>query len=85
MDKQCIAVITKGVLSFVASFFDNNGYMLSYFQRSVNIYCYTSCTLTTLKYISFISIVFRSLISIVLSLKKYILNVLPKCEGCTHF
>jgi len=41
--------ITQGVLPFVASYFDNNGCMLSYFQRTVNIYCYTSSTLTTLK------------------------------------
>ncbi len=33
------------------AFFDNNGCMFSYFHRTVNIYCYTSCTLTTLKYI----------------------------------
>ncbi len=34
-------------LGFVANFFDNNGCMWSYFQRTVNIYCYKSCTLTT--------------------------------------
>ncbi len=36
---------------FVAIFFDNNGWMWSYFQRTVNLNCYTSCSLTTLKYI----------------------------------
>ncbi len=51
MVKQRIAVFTLGVLTFVASFFDNNGCMVRYFQRTVNLYCYTSCTLTTLKYI----------------------------------
>ncbi len=48
MVKRCIAVITWGVLSFDASFFDNKVCMLSYFQRTVNLYCNTSCILTTL-------------------------------------
>jgi len=51
MVKRHTATITEGVLPFVASYFDNNGCMLSYFQRTVNIYFYTSSTLTTLKYI----------------------------------
>ncbi len=51
MVKLCIAVLTQGVLSPVTSFFDNNACMFSYFQRTVNLYDYTSCTLTTLQYI----------------------------------
>ncbi len=30
------------------SFFDHNGCMLNYFQRTLNIYCYTSCILTNI-------------------------------------
>ncbi len=44
---------------------------------SEDLYCYTSCTMTTLKYIQFH---FYSIVP-----WKDILNVLPKCEGCTHF
>ncbi len=37
-----------GVLTFVASGFDINGCVLSYFEGTANLHCYTSCTLTTL-------------------------------------
>ncbi len=37
-----------GVLTFVASGLDINGYVLSYFEGTANLHCYTSCTLTTL-------------------------------------
>ncbi len=37
-----------GVLTFVASGLDINGCVLSYFEGTVNLHCYTSCTLTTL-------------------------------------
>ncbi len=38
----------KGVLTFVASGLDINGCVLSYFEGTANLHCYTSCTLTTL-------------------------------------
>ncbi len=38
----------RGVLSFVASGIDINGYVLSYFEGTASLHCYTSCTLTTL-------------------------------------
>ncbi len=38
----------RGVLTFVASGLDINGCVLSYFEGTANVYCYTSCTLTTL-------------------------------------
>ncbi len=38
----------RGVLTFVASSLDINGCVLSYFQGTANLHCYTSCTLTTL-------------------------------------
>ncbi len=38
----------RGVLTFVASVLDINGCVLSYFEGTANLYCYTSCTLTTL-------------------------------------
>ncbi len=38
----------RGVLSFVASGLDINGCVLSYFEGTANLHCYTSCTLTTL-------------------------------------
>ncbi len=47
---------------FVASFFDNNGCMLSYFQRTVNL-CYNKLHIDYSK-------IYPSLISIVLSLEK---------------
>ena len=37
----------RGVLSVVASGSDINGCVLSYFEGTVNLHCYTSCTLTT--------------------------------------
>ncbi len=37
----------RGVLTFVVSDLDING-VLSYFERTANLHCYTSCTLTTL-------------------------------------
>ncbi len=38
----------RGVLTFVASDLDINGCVLSYFEGTANLHCYTSCTLTTL-------------------------------------
>ncbi len=38
----------RGVLTFVASSLDINDYVLSYFEGTANVQCYTSCTLTTL-------------------------------------
>ncbi len=38
----------RGVLTFVASGIDINGCVLSYFEGTANLHCYTSCTLTTL-------------------------------------
>ncbi len=38
----------RGVLTFVASGLDINGCVLSYFERTANLHCYTSCTLTIL-------------------------------------
>ncbi len=38
----------RGVHNFVASGLDINGCVLSYFEGTANIHCYTSCTLTTL-------------------------------------
>ncbi len=37
-----------GVYSFVASGLDINGCVLSYFEGTVYLHCFTSCTLTTL-------------------------------------
>ncbi len=39
----------RGVLTFVASGLDING-VLSYFEGTTNLHCYTSCALTTLHY-----------------------------------
>ncbi len=36
------------VLNFVASGLDINDCVLSYFEGTANVHCYTSCTLTTL-------------------------------------
>ncbi len=41
-------VSLRGVLTFVASVLDINGCVLRYFEGTVNVHCYTSCTLTTL-------------------------------------
>ncbi len=38
----------RGVLNFVANGLDINGCVLSYFEGTANVCCYTSCTLTTL-------------------------------------
>ncbi len=38
----------RGVLTFVASGLDINGCVLSYFEGTADLHCYTSCTLTTL-------------------------------------
>ncbi len=38
----------RGVLTFVASGLDINGCVLSYFEGTVNLHCYTNRTLTTL-------------------------------------
>ena len=38
----------RGVLTFVARGLDINGCVLSYFEGTANLHCYTSCTLTTL-------------------------------------
>ena len=38
----------KDALSFVARGLDINGCVLSYFEGTANLHCYTSCTLTTL-------------------------------------
>ncbi len=38
----------RGVPTFVASGLDINGCVLSYFEGTANLHCYTSCTLTTL-------------------------------------
>ncbi len=38
----------RGVLTFVASGLEINGCVLSYFEGTVHLYCYTSCTLATL-------------------------------------
>ncbi len=35
----------RGVLTFVASGLDINGCVLSYFEGTANLHCYTSCTL----------------------------------------
>ncbi len=41
-------VSLRGVLTFVASDIHINGCVLSYFEGTANLHCYTSCTLTTL-------------------------------------
>ncbi len=38
----------RGVLTFVASGLEMNGCVLSYFEGTVHLHCYTSCTLTNL-------------------------------------
>ncbi len=66
----------RGVPTFVASGLEMNGCVLSYFEGTVNLHCYTSCTLTTLhcSKVSFLQCCH-------MKSKKY----LQKCEGCTHF
>ncbi len=67
----------RGVLTFVASGLDINGCVLSYFEGTVNLHCYTSCTLTTLhcSKVSFLQCC---------HMKRYN-KIFTKCEGCTHF
>ncbi len=38
----------RGVFTCVASGLDINGYVLSYFEGTANLHCYTSCKFTTL-------------------------------------
>ncbi len=38
----------RGVLTFVASGLDINGCVLSYFEGTANLHCYTNCTLSIL-------------------------------------
>ncbi len=38
----------RGVLAIVTRGLDINGCVLSYFEGTANLHCYTSCTLTTL-------------------------------------
>ncbi len=38
----------RGLLTFVASGLDINGCVLSYFEGTAHVHCYTTCTLTTL-------------------------------------
>ncbi len=38
----------RGVLTLVASGLDINVCVLSYFEGTANLHCYTNCTLTTL-------------------------------------
>lgn len=40
-------VMEKLILTFVPSGLDINGFMLSYFEGTTNLQCYTGCTLTT--------------------------------------
>jgi len=51
MIKRCTSIITYDSL-LLPAILTINGYMSSYFQRTVNIYCYTSSTLTALIYTS---------------------------------
>ncbi len=41
-------ILNYGCTHFVASGLDINGCVLSYFEGTANLQCYTSCTLTTL-------------------------------------
>ncbi len=45
---QILTFSLRGVLTFVASGLDINGCVLSYFEGTANLHCYTSCTLTDL-------------------------------------
>ncbi len=62
MVKRCIAVITQGVLSFVAIFFDNNGCVELFSEESKNLLLYKL-------HIDY-SKIYPSFISIALSLEK---------------
>ena len=48
MSAASIAAEVERVLTFVASCLDINSCVLSYFEGTANLQCYTSCTLTTL-------------------------------------
>ena len=63
------------VLTLVARGSEISGCVLSYFEGTVNVHCYTSCTLTTLH---------CSRVSFLCPMKRYI-KYLQKCEGCTDF
>ncbi len=67
----------RGVLTFLASGLDMNGSVLSYFEVTENLHCYTSCTLTTLhcSKVSFLQC---------RHMKRHN-KLFKKCEGCTHF
>ncbi len=78
----------RGVLTFVSSGLDINGCVLSYFEGTANVHCYTSCTLTTRK-VSFLQCCYMKDITKITH-KRYnkikdITEYLQKCEGCTHF
>ncbi len=62
-----------GVLTFVASGLDINGCAFNYFERTANLHCYTSCTLTNLhcSKVSFIHCCHMKRYSII----KYLQNV----------
>ncbi len=56
----------RGVLTFVASVLDINGCVLSYFEGTENVHCYTSYTRTTLlHYFSRVIFILLSSVSIV--------------------
>ncbi len=67
----------RGVLTFVASGLDINGCVLSYFEGTANLHCYTSCTLTTLHC--------RKVVFLQCCHMKRYNKYLQKCEGRTHF
>ncbi len=46
--KKIAKTLKLSCSTFVASGLDINGCVLSYFEGTANLYCYTSCTLTTL-------------------------------------
>ncbi len=60
----------------VASGLDINGCVLSYFEGTANVHCYTSYTLSTLH---------CSTVSFLQCSRMKIYKCLQKCEGCTHF
>ncbi len=47
----------RGILTFVASGLDINGCVLSYFEETANLHCYTSCTLYIVAKCHFFSLV----------------------------
>ncbi len=68
----------RGVLTSVASGLDINSCLLSYFEGTANLHCYSNCTLTTLhcSKVSFLQYC---------NTKRYYNFLLQKGEGCTHF